>query len=146
MNPADIGSIIKDVESQDRDAIHVPVCPVTAGEQLKPSQHVIIIDGKAYGSKSKTSAGIVDPFLQQNVIAGQSFWLLLKPGSIKNLIHDWTHPGFPKKDRPQNENINQWLTKMAIRKGCSVDELLELEPADMIETILNDDNPCRGCW
>ena len=84
-----------------RDAIHVAVCPMTAGEDLNPGDHV------GFGLESRrdrvwktkvNAAGIVDPFLTAPVRKGQRFWLLLYPGTVTGLRHVWTHPKFPNEE------------------------------------------------
>lgn len=91
-------------ESGLKDAIHVPVVSVFAGEaNLAPGQAVRINrDGDAVAADSMAEAvGVVDPFLSAPVNYAQSFWLCLKPGSVENLSHTWTHPSFPT---PFNQN------------------------------------------
>jgi hypothetical protein len=80
-----------------RDAIHLAVEPVEAGESLKPGQYIGIdpTDGKAYGGLIK-KLGIVDPFIpHQGVKAGERFWLVVFPRQISSLRHVWEHPDFP---------------------------------------------------
>ncbi len=85
-------------EGARRDAIHVAVIPVVAAESLKPGANVIMRSGKAEWAESREVAvGIVDPFLQDVVQEGQTFWLFLFPGTITSLRHVWTHPKFVAK-------------------------------------------------
>jgi hypothetical protein len=77
-----------------RDAVHVAVAPVVAGEELSPGERVALGKyGEAYGPTSKP-IGIVDPFLTENVQRGQRFWLFLLPNTVTSLRHVWTHPAF----------------------------------------------------
>lgn len=97
MNPLNIGQII--TTPQQRDAIHVAVVPVIAGQMLYPGEHVGLIKGEAWSTlKDKkpglVSIGIVDPFLKANVAPKESFWLFLYPGTVTDLRHAWTHPAF----------------------------------------------------
>lgn len=97
-----------------RDAVHMAVIPVTAGERLHPGAPVSITDGdgKAVLSPSADAVGVVDPFLPEFVEQGQRFWLLLKPGSITGLRHDWYHPKFPNRtaaDVAECEESERWL-------------------------------------
>lgn len=81
---------------QQRDAVHIAVCPVVAGQRLTPGTHVHVTDGRAKRSgKEDIPIGIVDPYLKANVSAGERFWLFLYPGSITSLRHEWTHPALP---------------------------------------------------
>lgn len=79
-----------------RDAIHLAVEPVIAGEQLRPGEHIGIIDGKAYSVVEK-HLGIVDPFLGKSVLPGEKFWLIVYPRQITSLRHVWEHPDFPEE-------------------------------------------------
>ena len=78
----------------ERDAIHIAVAPVIAGERLSPGFHVCMIGDEAFAA-GRDLVGIVDPFLLVDVEPGQRFWLYLYPGSITSLRHEWTHPAFP---------------------------------------------------
>lgn len=89
---ATLGTIIG--EGEARDAIHLAVEPVTAGETLYPAQHVHLADGVAKLSGGNC-VGIVDPFLVNPVHAGQRFWLVVYPRQITSLRHVWEHPAFP---------------------------------------------------
>lgn len=77
----------------ERDAVHIAVVPMVAGEMLTRGDPIgILRDGTAgYGA---TPIGVVDPFLPHDVAKGQTFWLFLNPGSITSLRHEWTHPAF----------------------------------------------------
>ena len=99
-----LGTLID--EHQGRDAIHLAVEPVVAGEQLFAGAHVGILEiegqltafhanplGK-HGVKIK-HVGVVDPFLETAVEEGQRFWLVVYPRVITSLRHVWTHPDFP---------------------------------------------------
>jgi hypothetical protein len=93
---ATLGTIIGPEEG--RDAIHIAVLPVEAGEKLHPSQDVGLgSDGKAYsGFRGPVKAvGIVDAFLKTPVQPGQHFWLMLYPRTITSLRHVWVHPDVP---------------------------------------------------
>lgn len=82
-----------------RDAIHVAVAPVIAGERLTPGCKVGKHEGLWLdwtGVKSPCT-GIVDPFLSQPVERGELFWLFLLPGTVTSLRHVWTHPVFEPK-------------------------------------------------
>lgn len=86
-----------------RDAIHMAVAPVIADEVLSPGQHIGFADGYSGADRQRvnglsTPIGIVDPFLKQNVIQGQRFYMLLFPQTITSLRHDWSHPAFAEKN------------------------------------------------
>lgn len=93
-----IGKLID--QQRHRDAIHIAVAPIVAGEKLAPGQHVgVHADGKAY-CRHTTSIGIVDPFLNVNVQIGEQFYMFLYPGTITSLRHEWEHPAFKAVEPP----------------------------------------------
>jgi hypothetical protein len=77
-----------------RDAIHVPVAPVVAAEDLEPGCHVALnAEGRAFVPwDGRPTIGVVDPFLTETVYSGGLFWLLLPPGTVQAVRHEWTHP------------------------------------------------------
>jgi len=110
MSDLKLGSIIEG--KQHRDAIHIAVAPVVAGEALEPGAHVGLVDGKAV-VLLRSPIGIVDPFLKAAVKPGETFWLFLYPGTIKGLRHEWTHPAFDEDtDKDYSE---QWLRSYAVK-------------------------------
>lgn len=91
---ATLGTIIED---GGRDAIHLAVEPVVAGEPLAPGEDIGIENGIAYGKSDHIKkVGIVDPFLKDRVEKGQKFWLIVYPRQITSLRHVWEHPDFPQ--------------------------------------------------
>ncbi len=90
-----LGRLIEDGDRR-RDAIHIAVAPVTAGERLAPGQHVgLVQEGNLeLVGLCDRNIGIVDPFLAEEVEPGQRFWLFLYPNTVTSLRHIWTHPAF----------------------------------------------------
>ena len=107
-----LGSLIGDGEG--RDAIHVAVLPVTAGETLHPAQHIGIKDGVAMTTATKL-VGIVDPFLRGAVHTGQKFWMLLYPRTITSLRHVWSHPDFADEILPGVPAVSDSTVESLIR-------------------------------
>src|SRR3990167_9341734 len=91
MNDIKLG-ITPDVNAE-RDAIHIAVAPVLAACDLKPGTRVQLMNGQAYPSRIN-SIGIVDPFITNDVLKGERFWLLLHQNSITGMHHRWSHPAF----------------------------------------------------
>lgn len=120
-----LGTIIKD---GGRDAIHLAVEPVMAGEKLKPGSDIGLKDGKAY-NKGVKLVGIVDPFLKNIVQAGEKFWLVVYPRQITSLRHVWSHPDFPENDTTfelsEREKALKWLENYADEVNVALDTLLE---------------------
>lgn len=78
-----------------RDAIHLAVEPVVAGQRLAPGQDVGFLPDGTVGL-TDAPLGIVDPFLKQLVAPGERFWLVIYPRQITSLRHVWSHPAFPE--------------------------------------------------
>lgn len=90
--------------SEARDAIHLAVEPVIAGERLYPGQDIglVLRAGELVAVRTSKlenvptkALGIVDPFLEDAVYPGDRFWLVVYPRQIKSLRHVWEHPDFP---------------------------------------------------
>ncbi len=83
-------------ETSGRDAIHIAIAPVVAGEKLWGGTPVRVDDGIA--TTNGDPFGIVDPFLTGPIQKGERFYLCLYPGSVTSLRHVWTHPAFAPKE------------------------------------------------
>jgi len=115
-----------------RDAVHMAVIPVTAGERLHPGAPVSLSAARtAVLSPIADAVGVVDPFLPDFVEKGQRVWLLLKPGTITGLRHDWSHPAFPSSTDAtpeEREESEAWLRDFIGRAehfGSSFEEEIE---------------------
>lgn len=120
-----IGQLIEtDLKLQSRDAIHIAIAPVTAGEPLKPGEHIAVKDG--YAVKQGELIGIVDPFLRKAVRIGQKFFICLYPNTITSLKHHWEHPAFPaeKQEQPNNPDSREWITRFAERLGYDYEDMI----------------------
>jgi hypothetical protein len=98
-----LGTII---QTGKRDAIHLAVEPVIAGERLWPGHDVGIVDGKAT-TKATKKLGIVDPFIKGAVPEGEMFWLIVYPRTITSLRHVWEHPDFSGYVGPDPEEVRK---------------------------------------
>jgi hypothetical protein len=127
-----LGSIIGPEEK--RDAIHLAVYPIEAGELLQPGQHVQLDpdDGLAYrGAVGVNSVGIVDPFLRQPVQPDARFWLIVYPREITSLRHVWEHPAFPPSGEttdlligPNVRASEDWLRNFARDMDIEFEQLV----------------------
>lgn len=79
-----------------RDAIHLAVEPVVAGETLEPGDDVYLVENRAYKTGAGKRLGIADPFLPREIQIGERFWLVVYPRQISSLRHVWEHPDFPE--------------------------------------------------
>lgn len=127
-------------ETNERDAIHVAIIPIVAGELLRPGQRVGIEDNQAVaGGKI---VGIVDPFLTDFVSKGATFWLCLLPDTVTGMRHHWEHPDFDQKievlEHPSKEESEKWLRNFCKHGDCpdfaTIVEAIEgnLEPVDSV--------------
>lgn len=82
-------------ENAERDAIHVAVVPMVAGQTLQPGQRVELFTRKTALATRGVGVGIVDPFRDCAVMCGERFWLLLHPNTVTGMRHHWSHPSFP---------------------------------------------------
>jgi hypothetical protein len=115
---ATLGTIID--ENAKRDAIHVAVEPVRAGEPISPGDIVLIRDGFSYAAESKeTAVGIADPFLERDIDPGQYFWMLVMPRTITSLRHVWSHPAFEDKEPAAEPPLDKAASEAWLREFCS---------------------------
>ena len=124
MDNLQIGKIING--QQNRDAVHMAIAPVVAGEWLKPGQRVGLCNEAAVLTGVE-HIGIVDPFLTGEVEEGARFWLFLFPGSITSLRHNWTHPAFPDSEPLVGlEAAKDWLRSFALNVAdVTYEDLIE---------------------
>lgn len=112
-----------------RDAIHLAIDPVFAGEQLAPGTRVIVHNRVARKAIPGFEIGIVDPFLTRDVVPGERFWLVILPRTIQSLRHVWSHPCLPDEPsaEPSGENgeiehmrkqSENWLRGFCERSAC----------------------------
>jgi len=107
-----LGTIIG--AGEKRDAIHLAVEPVTAGQTLLPGNHVKFNkDGFAVVADPSQGIGIVDPFLTDVIDKGERFWLVVYPRQITTLRHVWEHPAFPSSDKLTKSLAETWLRNFA---------------------------------
>jgi hypothetical protein len=125
-----LGTIIDD--TQKRDAIHLAVEPVIAGELLDPSDHVNVTDGVATLAQEGNGLGIVDPFLLKPVRAGERFWFVMYPRMVTSLRHVWAHPAFPDApsvpattDDSAKASAEQWIKDYAKELNVGFRDLIE---------------------
>lgn len=133
---ATLGMIID--EHEKRDAIHLGVEPIVAGEDLLPGWHVGLKDGQAVHvtprkNKELKAVGIVDPFLTDTVLAGERFWLIVYPRQITSLRHVWEHPDFPLSGETSTPPTEEQLHKTNLLLGEA-----KAVARDKIERIADD--------
>lgn len=120
-----IGSLI--VTQQSRDAIHVAIIPVVAGDKIHPAQRIGVDHGIAFPFPGHDQCvGIADPFLLKDINAGERFWMFLLPNTVTSIRHDWYHPSFPVEstDSAAKES-NAWLADFAAMNRIEFNDLIE---------------------
>lgn len=124
--------VLLDATAQ-RDAVHVAVAPVVAGEKLYPGDHVAMFpEGHAIRpTEVRKAIGIVDPFLPFAVLKDERFWLFLYPQTITSLRHQWAHPAFGNvSSSPVGSDVDrstEWLHNFLAGADCpGYDEVMKL--------------------
>jgi hypothetical protein len=107
-----------------RDAIHIAVAPMTATTELRPGQHIGLVDSER-AATSEHPIGIVDPFLTKNVRPGERFYLFLYPGSITSLRHEWIHPAFVGAAFVPESVSHKWIEQFAVKLDQTYNRLME---------------------
>ena len=139
MNDLKLGEII--TTEQKRDAVHVAVVPVIAGEDLEVGMHVGLVPGSTdtvmCASPKIDRIGIVDPFLSCGVDKGQRFWLFLYPGTITSLRHDWSHPAFPATAQAgftaqEKHDSEQWMQAFAAKHFEPYRDMRQFTAEDLV--------------
>jgi hypothetical protein len=126
-----IGSKELDATTQ-RDAIHIAVAPLVAGQYLWHGKvRISELDGRAYRAEDDdlTAVGVVDPFITDAVAEGDRFFVFLFPNTITDIKHTWTHPAFmPRVEEDEEDPIRQIakeeLTAIAKDCGMSYNEMI----------------------
>lgn len=114
----------KIVGDANRDAIHIAIAPVTAGENLKVGQHIgFISDNTELVGYCSNPIGIVDPFLSKPVKTGEKFWMCLYPKTITSLRHDWVHPAF-NGEKVGNYESRRWIEEYASGIPLSYEQIM----------------------
>lgn len=120
----------------ERDAIHVAVVPLTAGERLYSGQKVRLsstdntVAFKADYNSTDKAIGYVSVFMEdengynKGVEKGERFWCMLMPGTVTGMQHRWSHPAF---DAPQvsMEEHELWLRNFCDMWNFDWDQLID---------------------
>ncbi|HWN72056.1 MAG TPA: hypothetical protein VNM90_30665 [Haliangium sp.] len=149
-----LGTLIDD--KQKRDAIHLAVEPVVAGEDgLLGGNHITVRDGAAFycAPGDPAALGIVDPFLTVQIKKGDRFWFVMYPRMVHSLRHVWTHPAFPDEvqvalDKVADERkaeSERWLREHIEAAGFDYDHIMEeIKQALGVIGVTGEHN--FGCW
>lgn len=122
-------------ETATRDAIHLAVAPLVAGQKLDPGDYIGLgSNGEAFLRDRDTdsfgaSIGIVDPFLRRSVNKGERFYGVLLPNTITGMHHEWRHPAFdalPTREQVDVSHATTVLNKYAREQGVSYGRLMDI--------------------
>lgn len=107
----------------DKDAIHVAIVAVRAGEVIKPGDRVGFNEFNE-AVQDDDGPGVADPF-RKSIVRGDSFWMLLAQDEVPNVRHVWEHPSikFDPPTRPVVEN--RYLKLIADGFGLTVAQLMD---------------------
>lgn len=74
-----------------KDAFHAPCIMVQSLDRLEPGQYIKFLEklNQVTICNRSHANGIVDPFLQFIVESNTKFWMLLNPGTVSNLTHNF---------------------------------------------------------
>lgn len=127
-----LGKLITD-QSLGKDAVHIAVIPMLAGDNIEPGSGVTLSSGVAFPTDNKGACvGVADPYLDRCILSGQRFWLFLNPGSITSLRHEWTHPAIDQDDdvaafiqSDSGKKVSQdWMENFAGQYGFRASRML----------------------
>ena len=115
----------KTPENNQKDAVHVAIISVEAGQYLNPGAHVELKNDKAFAKDPHSdfefkAVGIVDPFLKNGIKKGENFYLCLYPETVTGMRHEWNHPAFD-----ETASIKDQLQKIALEYHIDYNHLIE---------------------
>lgn len=125
-------------ENAQRDAIHIAVAPMIAGERLYACNCVklsSVDNGVVIGADNDDPdcIGVVDPFFaagdgwnKVGVNKGSRVWVFLKPNTISYLRHHWEHPAFTEVERRSKTltDNEKWLRTFCKQNAMNFEELM----------------------
>lgn len=135
MSDVNLGSLI--TKQQERDAVHIAVVPLIAGEELTAGEPFRLKIGTVdvalngiYNTKSSKhevkAIGVVDPFLPMGkrwLEPGDRFWGLLYPETVTSMRHHWQHPAFNGAPAPMSIH-ETWLREFADKWNFKFSDLI----------------------
>lgn len=107
----------------DRDAVHVAIISMTCDDSLRAGDRVKIISkDKVVAYDNDDYDGIVDPFGEEYISCETLFWVLLKPGTVVDMKHNWksanAYLGDVPKSKPSQAESEAWLIKFVATANC----------------------------
>lgn len=113
MSLFELGKPAKAEHAGMRDATHIPAICLVSHTRLLPGTEVgVSKDGISTSSDLSGVTGFVDPFRPGHVLKGEVCHVLLSPGSVENVRHEWDHPGITGSSRTVPSDMKIRLTKL----------------------------------
>ena len=129
-----------------KDACHVPGVYVTSRHNLMGSDFVRFTSPtEVVQAAPNNYDGIVDPFRTNHIPPGNPVWVMLKPGVVQNLVHDF-NVNLPVFNEAIEANTNV-VNETQLRRELEREIRREVE--DRVRSELEDeynDDGCRGCY
>jgi hypothetical protein len=127
MSEPQLGQLI--TGTAERDAIHVAVVPLIAGQKIYRGDNFKLSSTDyrvAYSTRegAEDAIGIVDPFLKDYIVKkGEQFWGLLFPNTVTGMRHHWQHPSFDNAKTDMTES-EIWLRDFADKWHFNFQEMI----------------------
>lgn len=131
MSDTKVGQLID--ETALRDAIHMAIAPVISGGNYRPGEHVGFMPDGRIGIRAEKKIGIIDPFLENGVSAGERCYIFLYPQTVTGMRHHWAHPAFGEvkvESSDPKEVSKRWLSDLASKCGVSYEKMMDAVEAD----------------
>ena len=131
----------KPSQSNLRDALHIAVISLPAGEWIDPGVPVRVYNGTVVTCDRAECIGVSDPFMQY-AVKGTLVWVCLNPNTVTAVHHVWEHPAFTNealapKPKPTKEESEAWLRAFCDEADCPGYDLViaaatgrHIKPAD----------------
>ena len=119
----------------EKDAIHVAIVSVRAGQVISPGQGVKLNEYNeaipCNGRKGRL--GVADPFRYSGIARGEYFWLLLSQDAVPNVKHVWEHESVDFSPPTREVELNRWIKQTAEEAKVPY-EVLMAAASQMIRT------------
>jgi len=108
-----------------KDAVHVAIVSLRAGQALKPADHITLNDEReAVRCDPSKSFGVVNPFVNGPTVRGTWFWGLLHMQEVPSVQHHWDHPEHSFAAPTTEPKRNKYLSEFADKLGITYEALM----------------------
>ncbi len=121
-------------DDAQRDAVHVAVVPLIAGEKymcrgqrfrLAHDSTTVALCGEYNEGTLGAAIGIVNPFRKGGLKKGDRFWGFLFPGTVTGMRHEWKHPAFNDIPSPSDNPHEKWIRDFCDRWNFDYGQLIK---------------------